>query len=94
MSSRVLPTPHVTPALTPHVTPMPTPHFGPAPTLPPKLTPTPLPVTRPPLKQPPPKKEVFPVGIFGADLKQSDRLIAVDEPPPLPPNSELKAISK
>jgi len=36
----------------------------------------------------------MPVGIDGADLKQATRLIGADEPPPLPANSQLKAIGR
>src|SRR5438105_3246823 len=35
-----------------------------------------------------------PVGIPGAQLKTAPRVIGADEPPPLPPNSELKSIGK
>ena len=36
----------------------------------------------------------FAVGIPGAEVREEERLIGADEPPPLPPNAELKAIGK
>ena len=36
----------------------------------------------------------LPVGIPGAALAEAPRLVPADEPPPLPPNSELKSIGK
>src|SRR3954468_14589273 len=47
--------------------------------------------------QPAPVKATFAVGIAGApgaEVRQEERLIGADEPPPLPPNSELKSVGK
>ena len=41
-----------------------------------------------------PVKATFAVGIPGDQMRQEDRLIAADEPPPLAPNSELKTVGK
>jgi xanthine dehydrogenase YagR molybdenum-binding subunit len=40
------------------------------------------------------RKETFPLGIAGAGVGEVTRQIPADEPPPLPPNAELKAIGK
>jgi len=47
-----------------------------------------------PAAQPVMHEMKVPVGIPGAALAEAPRLAAADEPPPLPPNSELKSIGK
>src|SRR5438105_13512737 len=42
--------------------------------------------------QPAPVKATFAVGIPGAEVRQEERLIGADEPPPLPPNSDPKSL--
>src|SRR5690349_1348219 len=44
--------------------------------------------------QPTPVKATFNVGIPGAQVREEERLIGADEPPPLPPNAELKSVGK
>ncbi|HVS37571.1 MAG TPA: xanthine dehydrogenase family protein molybdopterin-binding subunit [Gemmataceae bacterium] len=44
---------------------------------------------------PPPTHAIeVPVGIPGVDLTTAQRLVGLDEPPPLPPNSQLKTVGK
>jgi xanthine dehydrogenase YagR molybdenum-binding subunit len=43
---------------------------------------------------PAPVKATFAVGIAGAEVRDEERLVGADEPPPLPPNAELKSVGK